>query len=156
MLRSLTIMLLSAYTVHSAHKDRAERLNRMKQYETASLSPMDGENEHKMTLSFDAFDQHYEVELWREIQKAPSNVRHTNVRPEVHGPISSIKESCHWQGRVVNYEGTSVVSASLCEGMTLYRHHFLETSYIALILIQRANSGQDVESDPELVHSMRF
>ena len=82
------------------------------------LEPVfDSVDENMMTLSFDAFDQHYEVELWREMYKAPSNVKHTNVRREVHGPISSVKESCHWQGQVVNYEGASIVSASFCEGM---------------------------------------
>ena len=115
MLRSLTTTLLCAYAVHSAHKDRAEQIKRMKTYQTAHLDPVLVEQD-KMTLSFDAFDQHYEVELSREIYKASSNVKHTNVPREVHGPLSSLKESCHWQGRVVNYEGASVVSASFCKG----------------------------------------
>merc|ERR1719295_2470041 len=69
-----------------------------------------------MTIDFDAFGQHYAVELKRQTHAAPSNVTHTNVAEEVHGPVSSVKESCHWQGSVSNDEGTSVVSASLCEG----------------------------------------
>merc|ERR1719334_2724493 len=58
-----------------------------------------------MTIDFDAFGQHYAVELKRQTHAAPSNVTHTNV-----------EESCHWQGSVSNDEGVSVVSASLCSG----------------------------------------
>ena len=115
MLRSLTTALLCAYAVHSAHKDRAEQIKRMKTYQLAHLEPVLVEQD-KATISFDAFEQHYEVELSRKIDKASSNVKHTNVRPEDLGPLSSVKESCHWQGRVVNYEGASVVSASFCRG----------------------------------------
>ena len=69
-----------------------------------------------MTLDFDAFGQHYEVELRRQSHAAPSNVVHTNVAEEVHGVVSSVEESCHWQGSVLNDERVSVVSASLCAG----------------------------------------
>merc|ERR1719295_921489 len=69
-----------------------------------------------MTIDFDAFGQHYAVELKRQTHATPSNVTHTNVAEEVHGPVSSVEESCHWQGSVSNDEGVSVVSASLCSG----------------------------------------
>lgn len=45
-----------------------------------------------------------------------SNVKHTNVKQELHGALTSIKDSCHFHGRVVNDEGESIVSASFCEG----------------------------------------
>ena len=75
MICTLIAASLCACAGHAAHKDRAEQ--------------------DKMTLSFDAFDQHYEVELPRELHKSPSNVKHTKAHPEFHGPLSTLKESCH-------------------------------------------------------------
>merc|ERR1719249_388025 len=39
-----------------------------------------------------------------------------NVDEDVHSPVSSVEDSCHYSGRVLNYEDRSVVSASLCAG----------------------------------------
>ena len=105
---------LCTHAGHAAHKDRTEQIKRMRTYHLAHLEPVLLEQD-KMTLSFDAFDQHYQVELSRELHKYPSNVKHTKVNPEFHGPLSSLNESCHWQGRVVNFDGVSVISASFCQ-----------------------------------------
>ena len=109
------VALLSVYVVRAAHKDLGEQIKRMNSYETTHLSPV-LVDEDTMTIDFDAFGQHYAVELKRQTHAAPSNVTHTNVAEEVHGPVSSVEESCHWQGSVSNDEGVSVVSASLCSG----------------------------------------
>ena len=73
-------------------------------------------DEDTRVLDFVAFDQHYVVELTRKTNWAPSTVRHTNVDEDVHSPVSSVENSCHYSGRVLNYEDSSVVSASLCAG----------------------------------------
>lgn len=116
MFRLLTsVALLWSHMVQSSHKDRPEQISRMKHYITAHLTPqfVDGDT---ITLEFDAFDQHYEVEFTKQTHAAPSYVTHTNVDSDVHALISSVEESCHFHGQVLNTESPSIVSGSFCEG----------------------------------------
>jgi len=122
----------------------------MKQYETAHLEPV-AVDENTMTMAFDAFGQHYEVELTRQVDRAPSGVKHTNVEEAVHGVVSSIKESCHWQGRVTNFEGTSIVSASFCEGRGIRARI---SAFDQILNIKPSAYYLDLAKDAAMDHSM--
>merc|ERR1719347_2049497 len=111
-------LLSMMYTGEAAQKHRREQIGRMKQYSLLTLSP-EIVDEHSRILEFVAFDQHYVVELTRKMDWAPSTVRHSNVEEEVHAPLSSMDESCHFTGHVLNDADDSVVSASLCNGRGL-------------------------------------
>jgi len=149
MLYQLIATLFSVYVVHSAHKQRTEQLERMKSYITSYLQPV-AVDEDTMTLEFDAFDQHYEVELWRQTHATPSNVEHTNVDSEVHSPLSSRQESCHFHGAVTNFEGLSVVSASLCEGRGIRARI---NAFDEILIIKPSAYYLDLDKDSAMTHS---
>jgi len=110
---SLVVLLSSAYVSHCAHTDRHELVSRIRNYTLLSLEPelVDADTAR---LSFDAFGEHYEIELWRNRAVVPSAVAHTNVDPELH-PSGS--DSCHYHGRVVNAApSASLVALSMCAG----------------------------------------
>jgi len=116
MLRSLSIAaLLCISSVRSAHKDRAEQIRRMKQYETATLSP-EVVDDDTIALEFTAFGQHYDVEFRRQTHVVPSNVVHSNIAGDDLQDLFSRSASCHFHGDVLNDDGLSVVSGSFCEG----------------------------------------
>jgi len=115
MLRHLITFIYALHLARSAHRNRHDEMNRMKQYSLLTLSP-ETVDEDTRIIEFEAFDQRYIVELTRKHEWAPSSVRHSNVDPDVHAPLSSQRESCHFSGRVLNDEGPSMVSASLCYG----------------------------------------
>lgn len=150
MLYQLTTTLLSVYVVQSAHKDRSEQVKRMKSYITSHLQPV-AVDENTMTLEFDAFDQHYEVELWRQTHATPANVVHTNVHSDVHSPVSSQEESCHFHGAVTNFEGVSVVSASLCEGRGIRARI---NAFDEVLIIKPSAYYLDLEKDAAGNHSL--
>jgi len=136
--------------VHSAHKDRSDQVKAMKQYETAHLEPV-MVDENTLTMAFDAFGQHYEVELMRKIDAAPSGVKHTNVAEEVHSVVSSTTESCYWQGTVTNFEGTSIVSASFCEGRGIRAR---VSAFDEILIIKPSAYYLDLAKDAAVDHSM--
>jgi len=151
MIRVLTAAaLLLGCVVQSAHKDRAEQVKRMKQYETAHLEPV-VVDENTMTMEFDAFEQHYEVELFRKIEAAASGVKHTNVEEEVHSVVSSVTESCYWQGTVTNFEGTSIVSASFCEGRGVRAR---VAAFDEILIIKPSAYYLDLAKDAAMDHLM--
>merc|ERR1719474_2642603 len=102
-------------------------------------------------MAFEAFGQHYEAELTRQVDRAPSGVKHTNVEEAVHGVVSSIKESCHWQGRVTNFEGTSIVSASFCEGRGIRARI---SAFDQILNIKPSAYYLDLAKDAAMDHSM--
>jgi len=142
--------LLLAIVVQSAHKDRAKQLERIKQYETGHLEPV-VVDEHTMTMSFDAMGQHYEVELMRKTDMAASEVKHTNVEEAVHSAVSMVTESCYWKGRVTNFEGTSIVSASFCEGRGIRAR---VAAFDEILIIKPSAYYMDLEKDAAMDHSM--
>jgi len=122
----------------------------MKQYETAHLEPV-VVDENTMTMEFDAFDQHYEVEFTRQIDAVPSAVTHTNVEEEVHGDVSSRMESCHWKGTVTNFDGTSIVSASFCERRGIRAR---VAAFNEILIIKPSAYYLDLEKDAAADHSL--
>jgi len=146
----IAVTLLCVHVVRSAHKDRHEQIKRMKTYETAHLEPVMVEDD-LMTLSFDAFGEHYEVELRRQTHAAPSNVTHTNVAVEVHTLVSSVEESCHWQGSVLNDKRVSVVSASLCPGRG-FRARI--AAFNQILIIKPSAYYLDLAKDAKADHSV--
>jgi len=74
----LTFLWCAFMTVQSAHKHRAEQLQRMNQYELIHLNLQNVDDDTR-SLEFNAFDQHYVVELTRKTLSAPSFVIHSNV-----------------------------------------------------------------------------
>lgn len=145
-----TAALLSVNVVQSAHKDRAEQVKRMKSYVTAQLEPT-VVDDNTLSFSFSAFNQIYEVELWRQTHAAPSNVVHTNVDEEVHSVVSSVEESCHFHGRVVNDESVSIVSASLCENRGL---RMRISAFDEILIIKPSAYYLDIAKDAMANHSI--
>merc|ERR1719233_148197 len=146
----LISLVISAYVVNAAHKDRQEQINRMKQYSLLTLSP-EIVDEDSRILEFVAFDQHYVVELTRKMDWAPSTVRHSNVEEEVHAPLSSMDESCHFTGRVLNDADDSVVSASLCDGRGLRARI---SAFGETLIMKPSAYYLDVEADKLGNHSL--
>ena len=115
--QALTFMCC-ALMVQSAHKDRHQQMIRMKNYELLHIEPRTIDDETSL-LEFDAFDQHYVVELARKHLSAPSLVVHNNVDSKDHYPLSSNDQSCHFSGKVMNTQESSIVSVSMCESRGL-------------------------------------
>eukprot|EP01084_Bolivina_argentea_P104443 187014_1 len=112
----LSILLAIIYTVQAAHKGRKEQFSRITKYELLHLNPQDTSNPDIKTLSFDIYNQHYSIELQRNHDMIPSYTQHYNIDPTTHKHqyFSSLKESCHYQGRVLNTNSKSLVAISLC------------------------------------------
>merc|ERR1719474_1466746 len=102
-------------------------------------------------MSFDAMGQHYEVELVRKTDMAASEVKHTNVEEAVHSAVSMVTESCYWKGRVTNFEGTSIVSASFCEGRGIRAR---VAAFDEILIIKPSAYYMDLEKDAAMDHSM--
>lgn len=157
MLYQLIAAALSVYAVQSAHKDRAQQIKRMKTYETAHLQPVFIDT-NTISLEFDAFGQHYEVELMRQTHATPSNVVHTNVHADVHGVISSVEESvCDFY---FPFYSTNCLTGM--NDLFFFVHDFHsvitmeEYSMTKKYQWYQPHSVKVVEFAPELVHSIKF
>merc|ERR1719334_244185 len=102
-------------------------------------------------MSFDAMGQHYEVELVRKTDMAASEVKHTNVEEAVHSAVSTVTESCYWKGRVTNFEGTSIVSASFCEGRGIRAR---VAAFDEILIIKPSAYYLDLAKDAAMDHLM--
>jgi len=147
LLLTATFFLLN--TVQSAHKDRGDQIDRIKQYTISRLTPINVDDD-TITMEFDAFDQHYSVEFKRQTHVTPSNVMHSNVDHNDHRPWSLSDESCHFHGRVLN-TNSSIVSASFCKGRGIRARI---SAFNEILIIKPSAYYLDLRKDAMANHSL--
>merc|ERR1719447_2337954 len=151
MIRPLaTALLLCVYLARSAHRERGEQIKRMKQYELTHLFP-ESVDADTVSLEFDAFGQHYDVEFSRQSHVVASNVVHSNIDGVALSTLSSRTESCYFHGRVLNTDALSVVSGSFCEGRGIRARI---SAFGDILIIKPSAYYLDVARDAMANHSL--
>eukprot|EP01083_Nonionella_stella_P002976 8493_1 len=108
-------ILLIVNIAYSSHQNRKTEFSRVSKYELIHIEPRPHDEQTKW-FEFDAFNQHYKVELVMNNHMIAANIRHANIDPTKHKHqyFSSMTESCHYHGYVSNSNASSVVAVSLC------------------------------------------
>jgi len=143
---SLVVLMSSIYVSHCAHKDRHKLVSRIQNYTLLRIVPE--QVDETARLSFDAFGEHYEVELRRNNAVIPSSVAHTNVHPALH-PTAA--DSCHYHGRVLNAPTESLVALSLCPGRGI-RGHII--AFNETLIVRPSAYYLDLAMDALAAHSL--
>ena len=112
---SLSFAYQAAQCAFSEHAD----LKGVKQFDLISVN-LDSLGSANL-ISFDAFDQHYQVQLVRNDNMRPLALRHATgnlaqLDEDLEQFYSHLNESCHFFGSVTNADIPSIskVSLSLC------------------------------------------
>eukprot|EP00486_Rosalina_sp_Unknown_P003926 CAMPEP_0201567526 /NCGR_PEP_ID=MMETSP0190_2-20130828/8030_1 /ASSEMBLY_ACC=CAM_ASM_000263 /TAXON_ID=37353 /ORGANISM="Rosalina sp." /LENGTH=910 /DNA_ID=CAMNT_0047987601 /DNA_START=76 /DNA_END=2808 /DNA_ORIENTATION=+ len=95
--------------IQSLVEQKQEEFDSIGKYELIYLNLDQFESSNIIEL--DAYGQHYKVQLTRNHQIAP-NVNHQTENGLIKREPA---QSCHYHGKVLNYDGKSVVAISLCD-----------------------------------------
>eukprot|EP01083_Nonionella_stella_P157321 510681_1 len=112
------ISLVPVFTV-SLPSPRVEEFAKIQRYELVYFNTESFKSAH--TIEFNAFETNYQVQLVPNHDMIASNIRHANVNPitvssnpDHDSYFTSLKQTCHYFGHLLNTNKSSKVSLSLC------------------------------------------
>eukprot|EP01084_Bolivina_argentea_P210601 358397_1 len=145
---TFVLFLTTIALIQSDH--RKVEINRIKTYELIYI------NIDNNIVEFDAFNNHYKIQLQENIHMIPSNVKHTNGIPKhinIEPYYTSLTKSCHYYGKVLSdtTDPLQRVSLSLCNkrGIRGEIRAFNET-----LIIKPSKYYLDIEYDNNNFHDI--